>query len=341
LFEGGKLSSTGKKIVGGGILLGSMQALLLAAAGFDDDEPPDFVRERALVFPIGDGKYIAIPMPLGFHIIPNLGRIPTEWALGGFKDTTKYLAQIVDVAFDAFNPIGSAGLSIQTIAPTIIDPLAALSENRDWTGKPIAKEDFNSLRPTAGHTRAKDTATLWAKAMSYGINIATGGTDYKPGMLSPTPDQIDYLIGQVTGGVGRELSKAAQVVESGFSGEELPMHKIPLVGRFVGTTEGQAAEAARFYDNLREIGEHKVEIDGLRRDRRGAEAAAYNRENKTARLITMAERIQRDVSEMRKRKRELIKNNAPRERIKLIDQQITAKMRILNDRTRKLEELED
>jgi len=337
MFKDGKLSAAGQKIIAGGLLLGVMQALLLAAVGFDEDEPPDFVRERSLVIPVSGSKYISIPMPLGYHVIPNLGRIPTEWAMSGFKNTTKRLAQLVGVFVDAFNPIGNAGLSLQTIAPTVIDPLAALAENKDWTGKPIAKKDFDANRPTAGHTRAKDTATPWAKMISYAVNIATGGTDYKPGLASPTPDQIDYLIGQVTGGVGREVSKLAQAASGAMSGEDVPLHKIPLVGRFVGTTEGQAVEAARYYENLREIGSHKVQIDGLRKDGRGAEISAYVRENSAATLVPMATAIQREVTELQHRKRDLIKKDAPTDRVKLVDQQITSRMKLLNDRARKLE----
>jgi len=337
LFVDGKLSSTGRRIITGGILLGSMQALLLAMAGFDDDEPPDFVRERSLVIPIGDKKYVSIPMPLGFHVLPNLGRIPAEWAMSGFKNTPKRIGQLVGLLADAFNPIGSAGLSLQTLTPTIIDPLAALSENKDFTGKPIAKKDFDALHPSAGHTRAKDTATPWAKLISYGMNMATGGTDYKPGLASPTPDQIDYLIGQVTGGVGREAGKLSQVASSALSGEELPMHKIPLVGRFVGTTEGQSAEASRFYNNLRQIGEHKAELDGLRKDRKGTEASAYLRENREAMLVPVADRVQREVSKLTTMKRDLIKAGASKERIKLLDMAITARMKVLNDRVRAME----
>ena len=340
LFESGKfgkLSATGKHIIQGGLLLGSMQALLLAGAGFDDEEPPDFVRERSLVIPIGGDKYVSIPMPLGFHVIPNMARIPTEWALGGFKNTPKRIGQMIGLFADAFNPIGSAGLSLQTLTPTIIDPLAALSENRDWTGKPIAKKDFSSMKPTAGHTRAKDTATPWAKAIAYGVNIATGGTDYKPGLASPTPDQIDYLIGQATGGVGREVSKLSQVAGSTLSGEELPLYKIPLVGRFVGTTAGQAAESGRFYDNLREIGEHDAELDGLKKDRRMAEYSAYMRENPQARLAKVADRTYREVSKLNRAKRDAIKNGAGADRVKLFDQQITAKMKIFNERVKATE----
>ena len=333
MFTDGKLSRAGKQILTGGLLLGSMQALLLAGAGFGDDEPPEFLREKNLIIPIGGKKYVSIPMPLGYHVIPNLSRITTEWAMSGFKNTPKRIADLIGLLSDAFNPIGSAGLSIQTLTPTIIDPLAALSENRDWTGKPIAKEDFNQLKPTAGHTRAKNTATPWSKAISYGVNMLTGGTDYKPGIVSPTPDQIDYVIGQVTGGVGREVGKLAQVGSSAITGEELPLYKVPVVGRFVGTTEGQAAEAGKYYDNLKEIGSHQVEIEGLTKDHKGFEAAQYRRENPAAKLIDFAHSIESDVTKLNKEKRDLIKKGSSAERVKMIEAQITRKMKTLNDRT--------
>ena len=66
-----RFNRAGKTIIVGGITLGAMQALALAAAGFDDDEPPEFVRERSLIIPIGDKKYVTIPMPLGFHARPT------------------------------------------------------------------------------------------------------------------------------------------------------------------------------------------------------------------------------------------------------------------------------
>ena len=61
---------------------------------------------------------------------------------------------------DTFNPIGNAGMSLQTIAPTVIDPLAALSENKDWTGKPIKRMTFNEK--AAGYKNAGTRLLLGA-----------------------------------------------------------------------------------------------------------------------------------------------------------------------------------
>lgn len=326
----------GKKIMAGGLLLGTMQAALLAAAGFDDEEPPEFVRERNLILPIGGDKYLTFPMPLGYHVIPSTSRIITEWALSGFKDTPDRIASLTGMYLEAFNPIGNAGWSAQTLAPTFADPIVALTENRDWTGKPIARKDFSSLDPTPGYTRAKDTASWFSTQLAKYLNYASGGTEFKPGTLSPTPDQIDYLIGQVTGGIGREALKVEQTAIKTATGEELPPYKIPVVGRFYGETKSSAAESSRFYKNLTELNEHENEIKGRRESRQPV--ADYLKDNPEARLAPMARNTYSDIQKLRKRKEQLLERDAPRESIKQVEAMITKKMQAFNARVEALKE---
>ena len=320
----------GKKIMAGGLLLGTMQAALLAAAGFDDEEPPEFVRERNLILPIGGDKYLTFPMPLGYHVIPSTSRIITEWALSGFKDTGDRIASLTGMFLEAFNPIGNAGWSAQTLAPTFADPIVALTENRDWTGKPIARKDFSNLDPTPGYTRAKDTASWFSTQLAKFLNFASGGTEFKPGTLSPTPDQIDYLIGQVTGGIGREVLKAEQTVTKTATGEELPPYKIPVVGRFYGETKSSAAESGRFYKNLTRLNEHENEIKGRRENREPV--ADYLKENPEARLAPLARKTYSDIQKLRKRKEQLLERDAPRESIKQVEEMMTKRMQVFNAR---------
>jgi hypothetical protein len=326
----------GKNIMAGGLLLGTMQAALLAAAGFDDEEPPEFVRERNLILPIGGDKYLTFPMPLGYHVIPSTSRIITEWALSGFKDTPDRIASLTGMYLEAFNPIGNAGWSAQTLAPTFADPIVALTENRDWTGKPIARKDFSSLDPTPGYTRAKDTASWLSTQLAKYLNYASGGTEFKPGTLSPTPDQIDYLIGQVTGGIGREALKVEQTITKTATGEELPPYKIPVVGRFYGETKSSAAESGRFYKNLTELNEHENEIKGRRESRQPV--ADYLKDNPEARLAPMARNTYSDIQKLRKRKEQLLERDAPRESIKQVEAMITKKMQAFNARVEALKE---
>ncbi|MFA6358893.1 MAG: LPD38 domain-containing protein, partial [Candidatus Omnitrophota bacterium] len=219
---------TGKKIIAGGIILGAVQAMMLAAAGFKDNEPPEFVKERNIIIPIGGKKYITFPMPLGFNAIPNVGRFLAEVTLSGGKDAGQKMSNLLGMIAETFNPMGSSGLSMQTVAPTFLDPFAALAENKDWTGRPIYKEDFNALNPTPGTSRVKDSATIFGRGLAWAFNILTGGDKYTPGLFSPTPDQIDYLSGQITGGLGREIGKTSMMFESLYTGEELPTYRLPL-----------------------------------------------------------------------------------------------------------------
>jgi hypothetical protein len=314
-----------------------MQAVLLAAAGYDEDEPPEFVRERNLLIPLKDGKYLQIPMPLGLHIIPNTSRVLTEFVLSGFRNPAQRIGQITGALLDAFNPIGNAGWSVQTLTPTLVDPIAALSENRDFTGKPIAKDDRSSLAPTPGYLRTRETASWFSKQLSYYLNLATGGTEFKKGLLSPTPDQIDYLIGQATGGVGREAMKVEQSVTSAVTGEELPSYKIPLFGRFYGDTKSSAAESNRFYANITDLNEHEAEIKGRRKSGQGG-IDEYRRENPEARLVNQANSIDTQVRELKEKKRRMVERGASKESIKLLEAQITARMKRFNDRVRDAKE---
>jgi len=327
----------GKKIMAGGILLGVMQSVLMAMAGYDDDEPPEFVRERNFILPIGGGKYLTVPYPLGFHALPNMGRVVTDIALSGGRDGSKKVAGLLGSLFETFNPIGSAGWSAQTIAPTFADPFVALSENRDSFGKPIAKEDRSSLSPTPGFSRTKDTASVLSKKLAWGINRLSGGSEYTQGVISPTPDQLDFLFGQVTGGVGREVMKLEQAATSWMSGEELPPYKYPLgVGRFIGNTNAQASDANRFYANLTRLNELEAELKG--RAKEGEDVRGFMQDNPEASLVGMANAAETTVTKLRSMKRKMIAAKRPKAEVKQIETRIQSVMKSLNDRVRPMRE---
>ena len=323
----------GKKIILGGLLLGVVQALALAAAGFGDEEPPDFIREKNLVIPIGGKKYLTIPMPLGLHVLPGIGRIATEYTLSGFKRPVKRIEQLLGMIAGSFNPLGGSGISLQTIMPTVFDPFAALATNTDWTGKPIYREDFDKLAPTPGYSRAKDTASSVGIAVAKAINFLTGGTKYKPGSLSPTPDQVDYLIGQATGGVGREALRVEQTIKSAVTGEELPTNKIPVLGRFYGNAEQASSQAQVFYENLKMLNLHEAEIKGRAKNRE--DVKEYLKDNPEARLYASANSIGHKVSELRKIKHQMSEKNMD---TKQIDKRILATMKALNTQVERLQQ---
>jgi hypothetical protein len=323
----------GRRIIYGGLTLGMLQSVALIAAGFDDEEPPEFIKERNIIIPTGGGKYITIPMPLGFNVIPNAGRVITDLVLRKNVNVPKKLSSLMLTTIGAFNPVGGGTLS-QVLAPTVVDPIIALAENKDNFGRPIYKTDVSGLRPTPGYLRTKETATPWNKAITKFLNYATGGTEFKQGAFSPTPDQLDYLVGVVFGGLGREISKGAQSVGAAISGEELPTYKIPLVSRFYGNTNEAASVASKFYENIKNLNEHAAEIKGRRESRQ--DVGEYVKDNPEARLSPMATGIYNIINNLNKQKKMALERGLPRERIKQIETQMQMQMKRLNDRVREV-----
>jgi hypothetical protein len=254
----------------------------------------------------------------------------------GGKEPGKSLTRLFGVVMDSFNPLGSASGLAEMISPTIGDPILALTANRDWTGQRIAKEDFDKNHPTPGWTRTKDTATPWAKALSYAINWISGGGAYGRGRASPTPDQIDYVIGQVTGGVGRELGKVAQTARAPATGEELPLHKVPVVGRFVGETTGSTAVAGKFYENLEKIGGHVDPIKRMAADQKTELLQDYMRNHPESRLYQAADQVQRKVQELNREKRRLVAAGE-KERVKVLEERLKIVMQNFNARVAQVE----
>ena len=183
---------------------------------------------------------------------------------------------------------------------------------------------------TGGAPAASGAATAPAKLIAEAINWMSGGDKYVAGALSPTPDQIDYLFAQVTGGVGRELSKVEQVARTAISGEELPTYKMPLVGRFYGNSSGQASEGSAFYANVNKLNEIETKAKSMRKDGKGAEASEYLRSQPDAVLIFQANAAERQIQKLKHAKRKLIEKDTPREEVKAKEEQITAVMARLN-----------
>lgn len=336
----------GRRIMVGGVTVGAVNALVgMAAMGGDDDEPdrwqqiPEFIRERSFIVPLGAEDYLTIPMPLGFHVFPNIGRLAVEFAFGeSDKSNAAKLGDLLMIVADAFNPLGGAQNVSQMVAPTVIDPVVALMENRDWTGRPIYRESVSSTEPQPGHARARDSASTFSAAAARAINHVTGGTEYRPGAWSPTPDQIDYVIGQLTGGLGRELIKVNQTLAAPVTGDDLPPYKIPLVGRLYGNTRGEAGQAGRFYENVRAVNEVEAELRG--RMRNGEDFEEWRDGEPLVQLIGRGAATERMVLRARQARRAITEQAQPgyQDRVRDIDRTIADAMAGFNaevDRVRR------
>jgi hypothetical protein len=291
----------GKTIIKYGLMLGSFNALLMMAAGFDDDEPPEYVKNKGFVIPLGSKDYFLFNLPGGFRAIPNAGRTVMEGALIalGVLHSNKGLGgKVIDasmVLVDAVNPLGNGG-GLQVLAPTFLDPYVAITQNRDSFGRPISKED-QALKPTAGWLRTRDNASQFSKGLAYYLNyITSGGEPYAKGFVSPTGDQLDFLFSQAFGGAGKEAQRLATSVANKVKGEPTPAYQVPMLNRVYGELGTPAAISARFYDNITMLAEHKAIMDG--RIKEGQDIQEYMKKHPQAKFAFVAEDMENDVSDM-------------------------------------------
>lgn len=300
-----KLTPFGKIVLYSLPALGGVQAALLAMAGYDDDDVPAQIKDRAFVVPIWDGKYVAIPMPHGFNTIINFGREMTD-ALLNPKEVMQHIGRATLGQVGAFNPFGSAGNWVTDMLPAIFDAPVSLYMNKDAFGRPIAKEAPDSANPTPGFTRAKEGASKTGRVISEAVNTITGGNEDQSGFVSPTPDQIDFVLGQFTGGVGREVAKVGGLAVAGAKDlagverEQIPLYKLPLAGRLIGSVSEPAALHGKLFEVRSKINDKYARYKGLMERGQTEEANAFWDANPELALRGSVESFARKDSKQRK-----------------------------------------
>ena len=332
-------TKSGRLIIAGGMAIGMAQSLALMAAGFDDDEPSEFLKERNLIIPTGwlTGKrtYAMWPMPLGFNILPNTGRLLIDGAarLADGKGVGDLAINALSMAVSSTNPLGGNAATLQSYMPTIADPFVAVYENKDSFGRPIAKED-RGLNPTPGYTRSREPANpIFQGIAEFMNNITSRDPDVK-GLISPTADQLSYIAEQIGGGVYREASRAVKYAVNVLNGEETPEHQVPIAGKIIGDLDSNAAISQKFYTNVKNMAEHELVIKAHRERRQST--AEYMRDNPEARLWQRANSLENEITKLNKTKKDLYQREAPKERIKRVEDQKIRMMQQFNDQVRRL-----
>ena len=326
------------KILSGGMAIGMAQAMLLAAAGFDDDDPPTYLKDKNLIIPIGDGKYFAWALPLGLNVLPASGRILTEMLIDAYKHGGKHFSQkmvdLLGVLGTNMNPLGGSNI-LQTVSPTIIDPFVAIYTNKDSFNRPISKED-RSTHPTPGWMRSRENSTGISQAAAKAINFVTsGGSIYTKGRWSPTGDDLDFLAGQVGGGVTREAMNAARFVKSKVTGEEIEPHRRPIVGKLIGDINSPSSIQQKFYQNVTNMSNHENEMKG--RKGKFGDQQSYRQKNPEVRMIDSSKKTENEISALNKRIKDLQAKNPDNPVIKTIKDKKIRLMRDFNSRVQAAE----
>ena len=334
----------GKKIIAGGLMLGVIQSLMLAAAGFDDDEPPEFVKARAFIIPMGDKKYIAIPLQFGLNALPNTGRVITDLLLTGGKDAGKKTFNAIGEIMGSFNPMGGGNIFtahglLTTVAPTVADPAIDIGMNTNFSGSKIGRDRADwDTRPGFKLARESTQRSLTGQAyigISKAINAASGGNEFKKGLASPTPEQVQYVFTTASGGLYRELEKTLNIAGLKADGFEIKPRMIPLGGRFAGEADDQDTQRSRYYRNSERLAALEAELKGFEKD--DNEAAVKRIESERSDEVDLLgdyKHIRQAITKLNKLAADNINDV---EMLKELDAERLELMRELNDSVRKLE----
>lgn len=234
LIRGKNGHKTAAALAGLGLAAGLTGKLLF---GKDDENRdvyatiPDAVKGTNLLVPTGGGTYAKVPMPYGFNTVYNAGRLLGE-SITGTQSPGEASMNLISNGANAFSPLGQEGSLLQTLSPTLIDPLVQQAENKSWTGRPIVPTKYRESQPNS--TLATRDTSSFSKGVANWLNEVTGGDKVTPGMIDVSPALLDHWIGWASGGAGREAYKTASLPYEAATGQLTP-NKTPLLNRFIGS----------------------------------------------------------------------------------------------------------
>jgi nicotinic acid mononucleotide adenylyltransferase len=249
------------------------------------------------------GHYLSIPLPYGFSMFHNVGRMVMEASLSGtsMKDESPkaidYAARMADTVLSNFSPLGGSSTLLQYGAPSILKPGVQLAENKTWFGSPIVPEaqKFGPAKSKAEQYFRSNSET--SKGLAKMLNEVSGGDSVRGGSLDVYPGTLDHIFATIGGGVGRtglgmfDMSRVLIAKAAGEEGPDVAARSIPFVGKFYGEVD-ERDKQARFYrlqkEALETFNQYNTYKKSGDRDKADALEEKYPERIDMARVITSA-----------------------------------------------------
>lgn len=333
-----------QKILGFVTLSGfTLSILARAMAGDDDDDGendydqlPEYVKDKNFVF--WAGRPITIPMPYGYNFFATLGRKIGD---SMFRKNFSPARGAIDVTasfFDAFSPLGQAGSGLQLVAPTIADPFIQWSENKNFAGNPLRKDQIPFSTPKPEYQMGFKSTSAPAKWLAELLNSSSGGNTVRPGMLNVNPAAFDFAVSSVLGGAGRTYLQMVSLPIKAISGDEIQVREVPGLNIFASASPESQAER-KFFENIKSVETAVNEFKAYHGDAEMAEK--LNKEHGAERRLAESAKLSAKLlSALRERERLLTENKPEgwRESMKAIEKR---KAEIINRFNKRYAETEN
>ena len=239
-----------QKVLAGVALSAAAIEIMNAMVSGDDDDGesfydkiPDYEKRSNIIIMLPNGKdYVKLPLPYGYNVFYGAGRTMAEIARRGGDRWKESASSLLVTALTSFNPIGFEfeGRSgweamVSFVTPSAFDPIVDLSQNRDFTGRPIMPEENPYGPPEPTHQRYfAGVAPYWVGISDF-LNRASGGDDVQEGAVSVSPGAMEHLFGTVVGAAGAFLDRTAGIPSKLADPEfDFDVSDVPFARKAVG-----------------------------------------------------------------------------------------------------------
>lgn len=225
----------------------------------DDDEDgesfyskiSDHDKSRNLIIMYDGDKFLKLPFSYGYSMITSISEAITSAALGERKADDAFFFSMSSI-INSFSPIQfgnystwEAGLwSVAT--PSGLMPFAEAALNETFFGTQVYREQLPFGKPVPEYQLSYKSPE-WLKDAAGWLNEATGGSEYRAGVVNFNPDRLHYYYNFYIGGFGRFVDRSGTLIYSASQmakeGEKVRMSAsdLPLARQIYG-------ESSKFYD---------------------------------------------------------------------------------------------
>ena len=232
-----------------GFFMPIITSSIAAILGADDDEEeywniPEHDRQNNFCIPVGGGKYVKIPLPIGFREVYALGDMVAAMAFN-----KKFTRDVEQVGIDMANKIASVVLPINPLEstanglsvwhsllnitlPSSIQFAVQNMANIDWKGAPLQKEyTYNANDPQ--WMKAYSSNPDWMVCLSKWCNEHIGVGDMKG--LDWSPEKLDNTLSNLFGGIYTLVKKTGKSFSMIWNEENRNLSNVPLSGVVLGS----------------------------------------------------------------------------------------------------------
>ena len=212
----------GIEVLAGLALIGFAQAVLDHFLGDDEEREKKGLSNASNLSEYEKQMSIGIPLPGGTRfkwqirnplaIVSYLGRKMGEVAVGG-RDADEAAKEFAEALGGLVtDPVGGNGLEsadaiLQTVAPTMLDPVVQWATGKDYKGDDRLRKSFSKSAPASWN--GKFGTPNFYKAIAKALNAISGGGEFRKGFLDVAPENVKLFVETLLGGVATDVGRVA------------------------------------------------------------------------------------------------------------------------------------